>query len=147
MKNIIPLFVIVILWSCSGSSYNFHRNSSFVDLQRYHSQGFFITTGDLHKAYEPIGIIEEVCYHGMLKTKSIQSPDDQADDIYYNTSRSKRQLYICKYEEMLQELVKNAKQKGANGIINLTYKQVTLASGKGKEIQKGILISGMAIKH
>ena len=101
-----------------------YKYSTTLDLSKYSNNGILITTGDLHTTYKPIGIITSVCKNGYkLKPGKKETSNKYIDDVYSNQKTYdnplKYEYYECTISDAIDYLYKQAKVKGANGLIKL----------------------------
>jgi len=146
------LFVFILgLSSCyynPSPSYKLYSNA--IDLKKYSQEGFFISTGEYYKEYDPVGMVEANSQSGYVKVekkgKKVRTGDD---DVYFsakaNPSASGYSYKDSNVEEAIQELVKQAKSLGADGVIQLKFSLSFLViTGRNHPY---VYVSGMAIKR
>jgi hypothetical protein len=153
MKKIIPLLLttlIIFITSCSVSLEKYSQSTSLVDFSSYFNKGIYMTTGDYHSNYIPIGIIEATCYDGYLiknsiKRAEVENNQNMRDDLYGSSITSDKikdyDFKNCTLNDLLDNMYSNAKEKSANGIIRIEIQTIKSTT------QSGIRIIGMAIKY
>ena len=150
------LFSIIILNGCVVLD-KFSTSISNIDLTQFEQEGIFVTTGDFFQNYKSISILTVQCYHGFypkkgIKIKKTDNADRQYEDSIYALTSSgfdKINDYnykSCELEDMFAEIINQAKQKGANGIIKLEIRSISKQGANLKTMQNGIEIVGLAVK-
>lgn len=120
MKKILTLLCIITLSSCGR---NYYIQNESIDYSQYVKQDFFITeASSVSFSYEPVASVYTFVYTGKEKSK----------------------LKRATYKDGIEAICKEAKQKGANGIINLKYDAIY---DKKSGIVDYVYIKGMAIKR
>jgi len=110
-----------------------------IDLTKYNNRGLYLTTGDYSGEYVPIALVQSYCQSGLISADATHPRFE--DDTY--RSQPKSQLRTCKIEQLLDDIVEDAENKGANGIILLKIEtDITINNGLEQEIIK---ITGLAI--
>lgn len=125
------------------------------DLSTFQKQGFLITTGDYNKDYDPISMLSVTCYNGYIKkenSKEKKSKNNIEQDGIYSQSSSvsglKNYNYkMCDINDLLNSLFGSAKELNANGIINLKVLEVNRMTPDNSGLQRGILLTGLAINR
>ena len=156
IKLFAALLSIVILSGCVVLD-KFSTSVSNIDLTQFEKEGIFVTTGDYFQNYKSISILAVQCYDGFypkegIKVKKTDNADRQYEDnIYASTSsefdKTKNYNYkSCELEDMFSEIINQAKQKGANGIIKLEIRSISKQGANPKTMQNGIEIVGLAVK-
>lgn len=150
------LISFLILNSCVVLD-KFSTSVSNIDLTQFEKEGIFVTTGDFFQDYKSISILAVQCYEGFypkegLKTKNVDKENKQYEDNIYGSTPSefdkiKNYNYkTCELEDLFSELINQAKQKGANGIIKLEIRSISKQGENPKTMQNGIEIVGLAVK-
>lgn len=150
ISTAIILSLLLFLTSCIVTNkYSF--NSYSVDLTNFEKQGIFVTTGDFSQKYKSISIVGTVCYDGytpkseyIAKKAKKNGKKSYQDDIYSSNNPPSESLKnfdykACDLNDLFEEIINEAKEQGANGIIKLEIKRI---SGT----RQGIEIQGLAIK-
>jgi len=147
MKRILFFTAVVMLASCS----TYTPMVNFIDYSGYIDQGMFLTeSNSVSFDYQPVGSINVLLYSGFAKTNQQPAPTETkkekvlSDGVYYsgNSAQSKGNYQTATIQEALRIAVQEAKSKGANGIINLSFEYVPYIKGS----PSGWYVSGMAIK-
>ncbi len=147
MKRILFFTAVVMLASCS----TYTPMVNFIDYSGYTDQGMFLTeSNSVSFDYQPVGSINVLLYSGFAKTNqqpaSTETKKEKvlSDGVYYsgNSAQSKGNYQTATIQEALRIAVQEAKSKGANGIINLSFEYVPYTKGS----PSGWYVSGMAIK-
>jgi hypothetical protein len=160
MKNF--MFFVLLLFGMSSCmvlpKYSTYTES--VDLLKYNSQGFLVTTGDLDIHYVPLQFVVSEAYSGYVPksavAKKVQKSID--DDIYTNNRDIKSEessgcyygqisnydYKFCSLDDIFTEIISQSKKAGANGLINIKITEVSKLIKKQPSI--GYQISGLAIK-
>lgn len=156
ISTIILLTSIIFYCGCTVLN-KYEVNSFQIDLTKFEKQGIFATTGDLSQKYKSISILTVNCYDGYSaregKTNKIKRDSinkKNADDAYASNGPSpeRKKFYEyreCSIDDLCYEMITQAKNIGANGIIKLEIRFIS-RNGLNKEIQRGIEISGLAVK-
>ena len=151
------LLFILLLNGCAVLD-KYSISSTSIDLTRFEDQGIFVTTGDLSQKYKSISILVVNCYDGFspksdsMKNGGNRKEENQRfDNIYLEgpTSFDKVKDFdykLCSLDNLFAELINQAKNVGANGIIKLEIRNITKSGITTKTTQKGIEIVGLAIK-
>ena len=146
MKNLIPILFLLILAGCATVDI-YTTSKSSVDLSEYSKQGIFITTGDTPKDYTPVSILTVTCFNGhtvkYVKDVNVYYGDSISRSVYTNDLKSYKP---CTVEDLIPQMIEDAKAKGANGIIKFEIQHISKSSSDGKYLIGGLQITGMAIK-
>lgn len=150
----ILFLMLITLGSCAVLP-KYELNTYTFDFAKFEKQGVLVTTGDMFQKYKSICLLTVDCYNGYIprvsKTEKVKNKtNNSADDAYSNSSPSvesnKNYEYkTCTYDDLLIEMVNQAKDKGANAIIKLEFKPVKKYYSD-KNYVMGIEIEGLAIK-
>lgn len=132
----------------------YSMDSYDIDLTQFEKEGIFVTTGDCFQKYKSISILSSECYHGYVPkgdSKKQNRKDMPEDDLYVSSSptenRKNFEFKRCKFADLFSEMISEAKQLGANGIIRIEIRPVS-REGESKNpevIQRGIMITGLAV--
>ncbi|MCU4175683.1 hypothetical protein [Carboxylicivirga sp. N1Y90] len=149
MKNFLIVSIIILLTQAGCASYpSYDSFDTYIDFDRYSQANFFISINDYNGKFAPKGLLSVSCYSGEQKVEKTKAKDMFNDDIYYSSSSSyKKEFKACNVNELLDEIVSNARSKGADGLTNLKIVNTSRIVKKGnkKMKQPGILITGFAI--
>jgi hypothetical protein len=119
---------------------------SFVDYSQYSANGMFLTeSNSVNFLYEPVGSINVLLYSGYTvdnKQEASEVKKEKGDDIYYSPNPVATRFKGSTIQEALRLVVEQAKDRGANAIINLKCEYVP----GYKYTPPGWHVSGMAIK-
>lgn len=133
MKRILLLLTIVLLSSCCGR--NFYIKTVSLDYSKYLKKGFFMTESpSVSFEYEPIASLQSIVYSGRDKGRSKKKGND-----FYSLEN---EIRWATHDDGLEAIYQEARQKGANGIINITYTSIYDKEG-GIDY---IIVRGMAIQ-
>lgn len=130
----------------------FSTSVSNIDLTQFEKEGIFVTTGDYFQDYTSISILAVQCYEGFYPTEVLKTENRKYEDNIYaltSTEFDKPKNYNyknCELEDLFSELINQAKQKGANGIIKLEIRSISKQGENPKTMQNGIEIVGLAVK-
>lgn len=148
------LLTVLVLSSCAvGDKYSL--TSVSIDLEKFNENGIFVTTGDITKKYKSIAILNVVCYDGYKKKENLNTKKKQKtpkyDDVYGSTSSeiekmSDYEYQSCTIDELFNEIIRQAKEKNANGIIKLDIRNISRQGVNLKTIQTGIELIGQAVR-
>ncbi|RZK63132.1 MAG: hypothetical protein EOO85_31595 [Pedobacter sp.] len=124
--------------------------SSAIDYSEYLKQDMFLSESNaVSFQYQPVASVSVVQLSGYEVKQSGQRAynDDayQSSQSHVVTTTTNKYIYASK-EEVLKQLVKEAKSKNANAIINLEIKPVIVTTPKGYSYLQGYSATGMAIK-
>lgn len=125
------------------------------DFRKYTEENFVISTLSTGFQYSPIGEIEITFHAGYVKKDQVKekAPSTMAKDdpIYGNTnfkgtfySNKKYDYFSPSYDHMLSELVAQAKELGATGILDLKIYPTVIKSKYGSTTF--YTASGLAVK-
>jgi hypothetical protein len=133
MKQIFLLIAIMIMAACSVPQYAVR--TSAVDLSEYNSQGFMVTTSTADVPYKSMAIVYAECSPGAVSVQH-KKEKDLSDPLY--SVQSKPGNYMpCYADDLVHDLVQQAKQMGANSIIDLKIESLP---------NDAMAASGMAVK-
>lgn len=145
MKGIFRSMMIIVtlsMFSCVSIA----PIISFVDYSHYTSNGMFLTeSNSVNFSYEPIGSINVLLYPGYTverKQEVSGAKKEKGDDVYYSPNPVATRFKGSTIQEALRLVVEQAKDRGANAIINLKCEYVP----GYKYTPPGWHVSGMAIK-
>jgi uncharacterized protein YbjQ (UPF0145 family) len=148
MKKILPLAAIIcIMLSCSYLRPPAILLSNSLDYSEYQKDGFFITeSNSVNFDYKPIGSVSGINVAG-YKMRGI-TLKVYSDDVFRTENKASIQttseFVPATQKAVLAEMVKKAKEIGANSIINLNIKYFSHSDGKTST--SGYEGTGMAIK-
>ncbi|MEJ2884370.1 hypothetical protein [Pedobacter sp. GR22-6] len=137
---------IALLYSCSPPvvKTRYIKDVYIFDYSKYSDKGFFFSeSNSVNFNYVPIGSVNaynESGYEIISAIKEHKNNDDvlmTAESFHTSTRGYGSKLILADRSELLDEVYKEAVNKGANGVINLKFVFTT----------KSISISGMAIKR
>ena len=151
---IITIIMTFVFNSCAVVLDKYELTSSSIDLTKFDKQGLFVTTGDFSGKYKSKTILIASCYAGYspkLDFKEKPKKKQYNDNIYYGNSNiaddvKNYNFKSCKTEDLFNEVISQAKNNGANGIIKLEIRNITKPGISGTSFQNGIEIVGLAIK-
>ncbi len=150
MKTSITLTLVLMLLFSSCASYpKYETFDTYIDFEKYSQVGFFLSIDDYNHSYMPKGLLSVSCYSGVQKTEVSKPKDMFNDDLYYSSSsKFKKEFRTCRVEELLDEIVNEARSKGADGLVNVKIVNTSrmVKEGNKKMKQPGLLITGFAIK-
>lgn len=141
LRSFILIIFILSLIGCKVAIPTYDSPVDEIDLRPYSEAGFFVTTGDYFKDYEPVSILVRSCKSKVTVEDTRQDKSD--DDIY--RKQELKQIKYCNLADMVGDLVKEAKSRGANGLIQVKIES-KVVSEQGQYIPY-VFISGMAIKR
>lgn len=145
MNKIYLFFIcmlIIIFTSCNVYDPYIISNHT-IDFSSYSKEGFFITeSNSVSFEYEPIGSIITEVYSG-YNAEEIKIKEE--NEIYGEITKTiKKGVYVkASPDDAIYFLIEQAKELGANGIINLKIQPV---SSKNEYKIIGYYVTGMAIK-
>jgi len=149
MKNLLISSIMALLTLAGCASYpSYDSFDTYIDFDKYSQADFFISINDYSGKFAPKGLLSVSCYSGEQKVEVTKPKDMFNDDIYYSSSSNyKKEFKACNINELLDEIVNNARSKGADGLTNLKIVNTSrmLKKGNKKMKQPGILITGFAI--
>lgn len=146
MKKLLILSVICLsLGGCKVYEPKFDLETYYLDYRPFTSDGFFITeSNSVSFEYTSVGsiLVESTSGYTKEKTKKVENNDIYGDGTYEDSKYIYRDasLYDC-----LEDAILQAKQLGADGIINLEMKPINKL--KKGYYADGYYITGMAIKR
>lgn len=135
MKKLLPIVMVsLLLSSCTFSFYprSYEENVSYYDFNRYNSEGFFISVDSYNGSYTPVGYLDiTVCPGDSVigaesKGKLIKEyPLIKVDENTEARSVTGKGMVTRKISSdlLLSILVKKAKEKGANGLVDFKVKE------------------------
>lgn len=130
-KSLIAIFALIALVGCSTPK--FYTSGNFVDYSKYMEKGFFVSeSNSVNFTYTPVGSVSGSCYSG--NTSGSTKDKNSLLGKMYNYK-------FATIEDAMDAMYQIAIEKGANGVINLTFSQQIDKSGRSF-----ITASGMAIK-
>lgn len=142
MKRLILLAVaVIVMCSCSVMTHQRYVSTMFLDFQPYTESGFFISPNPYTGQFEPVGEIS-IYVQPALQRPAKQIKGSYEDGLYVPNNASVVQESISS-AELLEMAVKEARDKGADGISNFKCVRISDVS----EIEPyHYEISGFAIK-
>ena len=130
------LFILIastfILFGCSKTFYS--ESVSVIDYREYINEGFTISPTVTGFNYQPISNIEVSFLMGDLKKG--EDGKGLLEYVPYKGYKSTNKIYYPSGKRMMDKMVTEAKNMGANGLINF---KVTINAGKW-------VASGIAVK-
>lgn len=153
LSLIVGAVLVALLTSCKASTPQFYHEAYFLDLRPLTDDGFFITeSNSVGFDYQPIGTMTLYEFSGEDKTYVVTQEEvekDWNDGIYVQTGIKMRSSHwrTATGKSALDELVKLAKNEGANGIINLTIKYNYYVYNNTPMYLENVQISGMLIRR
>jgi hypothetical protein len=163
--SIISKFVLLIsvlfLNACAVSNKvvidSYVLTSSAIDLSTFEKQGIFVTTGDLSQKYKSVSILVSTCYHGYIPNENYKNEPESSsvkkqnyDDLYATpapgVNLNNYDFMLCTLDDLFAEIISQAKNKGANGIIKLEIRNISRPGPSSKSTQTGLEIVGLAIR-
>jgi uncharacterized protein YbjQ (UPF0145 family) len=147
LKKIVLLATSCFMFSCSYLRPPAILLSNSLDYSEYQKDGFFITeSNSVNFSYNPIGSVSGLNVAG-YKIKAT-SAKVYSDDVFRTENKSSIQttseFIPATQTAVLAEMVKKAKEIGANSIINLNIKYFSHSDGKTST--SGYEGTGMAVK-
>ncbi len=116
--------ILVIICSCTSGKF-YGKQVYFLDFRPYNDKGFLMSTTVIGEKYETIGEISIKCNSGyIVNEKKLQMYSGNTTPVMTINQKTPKQDWDV--NEVLDELYKEAKSLGANGVINikLTSEQV-----------------------
>lgn len=122
MKKTLSLIsIILFLGSCTPAPFRVSHHET--NLSQYNKNGFFITTGDYTKEYEPISILTSSCNKVHTQKPQTRKPVNKkikTDDIYFSPENNSGYDWTSTTtQDLLNEMVAKAKASGADALIRL----------------------------
>ena len=148
MKKILLLTITsFVLFGCSSLRPPAMLLSTSLDFAEYQKEGFFITeSNSVNFDYTPIGSVSGINVAGYKMAGTTLKV--YSDDVFRTENKSfvqtTSEFIPATQKAVLAEMVKKAKEIGANSIINLNIKYFSHSDGKTS--RAGYEGSGMAIK-
>jgi len=136
----------------------YEMSSNSIDLSKFEKQGIFVTTGDLSQKYKSVSILNVNCYDGYIpktdakkKIENIKEKFQRVDEVYSSAPAAGDKLKnfnykLCRLDELFDDLISQAKNIGANGLIKLEIKNINRSGISSKTTQRGIEIVGLAVR-
>lgn len=142
MKRLLFIFAVVLLTSCVSLS----PIVNFIDYSAYNADGIFLTeSNSVNFKYEPIGSVQVLLYSSFRQKEPVSkelAKERKMEDAIYGSSSTNRTVYQgATASEALNLAVSQAKNKGANAIINLKCDYFPAS----KNAPSGWIVSGMAV--
>lgn len=153
LSLIVGVVLVALLASCKSSTPAFKHEAYLVDLRTMTDDGFFITeSNSVGFDYQPIGVMTLFEYSGEDKTYVVTQQEVQQDlnDGIYVQSMMKRQSKhwrTADSQSALNEMVRVAKEQGANGIINLSIKYNYYIYNEVPMYLESVEVRGMLIRR
>jgi len=152
IKPLAFLISILIFNSCVVLD-KYTTTATNIDLTQFEREGIFVTTGDLFQKYKSVSILAVQCYNGFDPKEGYQIKNEEkennqyVDDIYASRpSDYDNNFKTCALGDLFSELINQAKQKGANGIIRLEIRNISRQGENPKTLQNGTEIIGLAVQ-
>lgn len=135
MKKIICfLFATMLFASCTTTRF-YSRDVYFLDFRPYAEKGFLMSTTTIGEKYQALGELNINCHSGYMKDTGKNWDDDVNMTITKNTKE-----HLWTIDEVLNDIYEEAKELGANGIINIRFS--SYRNGEFVDFE----ISGLAVK-
>lgn len=134
------IIVIILLLTSCRTLYDWE---SYVDYKKHYENGFFISAYDYFGKYEPVGELFIARYDKNQKFEGKITRGYGESPYGYEKIKVTPQM-------VMDALVESAKEKGADGLINVNYERIKIFhSGRGYSYYKfiGYYAKGMAIKR
>lgn len=156
MKKLIYLtsfILMVFLGSCSRNTTQFTQIGTLLDLRPLTNDGFFITeSNSVGFDYQPIGVMTLLEVSGEDENHVVTKQEvksDYSDDLYFSAiiKKQSKKWKDADGFSALTELVRLAKEEGANGIINLKIKNNWFMVNNKPQYIISVEVSGMLIKR
>jgi hypothetical protein len=157
MKSLrfLTAFLLISIFLLDGCAVMDTYESSVysIDLSKFEKQGIFVTTGDLSQKYTSVSILVVNCYNGYIPKAITNNQEENKkekirheDDLYADDEKLNNPYKFCSLDDLIDELIRETKNIGANGLIKLEIRNVNRPGVSNKEIQRGIEITGLAVR-
>lgn len=123
MKKLTLLLIITIGFVACKTQY-YSLQTTGIDLQQYEKEGFRVSITGLEIPYESIAIVYSDCIPGVDANIKKQKPD--FTNPVYETPEINNNYRHCYSEDLLDDMVRQSKQVGANALINLKFETAYL---------------------
>lgn len=140
MKKLLLLMFIALAIGCQTSKF-FKTVTYLLDFRSYAEKGFYMSTAGINQQYMPVGEITVVCHDG-YDMNTVKIKKNEAGGLY-GVIRKNSQKIKCTPEILLEQLYNEAKNLGANGVINI---QIIDSQYKGVDSTKKMTITGLLVK-
>lgn len=123
------LLVFIALAACSAPQYMLQTVTT--DFSAYTRQGFTFSTTTINQAFTPVGMVEAVCFEGVVageRTKDLRDP------LYITPQRGN--IALCTTPDLVDALYQEATRLNANGVINLEF-STQLINGREAFVARG----------
>ncbi|MGQ8336153.1 hypothetical protein ACUNWD_06340 [Sunxiuqinia sp. A32] len=131
MKKIFYVIILSLLVGCAVMPRPREVLHFNYDFREYSEQGFFISPNPYIGEYKPLGLIKIEVFPGQVKELNNES-ENKLDTPYISKNST---FYVdeeIRTDELLDILVKQAKNMGANGIVNFkAYEDFIVSFHKG----------------
>lgn len=146
MKQILTLILAAILAaSCGVATHTRVTEAAFTDYRPYTSAGFFLSPDPYPGAFDALGEVTVIVTPAILprtQTK-IRKASTFSDGVYSNATTTSSYVYEdVNAEDLLEEAVKLAKERGADGLVDIDIQCVP--TGDAVDPTKYVL-TGLAI--
>jgi uncharacterized protein YbjQ (UPF0145 family) len=140
MRKLMITLITVFFFGCSVHTTNERITKEYVyNFKKYTEEGFFISPDPYPNEFKPLGLITIHIYPGKKKqTKKEEGFGGGEYEVYIEESISP---YEC-----LDNLVKKAKDMGANGLSNFNFEVNWIYDNRTDISEKVYIVSGFAIK-
>ena len=128
MKKYLLLMIVALTTSCRTY---YSEQSNVLDFRKYTENGFVINPTASGMDFEPISMISVSFYSGEKIEKSLKNENGIIN--LYNKSAQTR-FYCATPDRMLEKIVSECKNMGANGIINFNIKPIPEAKYQSWEV-------------
>jgi len=132
--------VLILIGGCAAPISKYQINTVSIDLSNYSKEDFFISTGDYYGAFYPVSVITVTCKSGYVSNNGIII-QSEVEDTYRQKSISP--VKECDTKTLLDQLIINAKNSNADGLINMKFYSETVFINGGPVILSKA--SGLAI--
>ena len=135
MKSLrfLTAFLLISIFLLDGCAVMDTYESSVysIDLSKFEKQGIFVTTGDLSQKYTSVSILVVNCYNGYIPKAITNNQEENKkekirheDDLYADDEKLNNPYKFCSLDDLIDELIRETKNIGANGLIKLEIRNV-----------------------
>ena len=138
MKKILLLMMVAVLSSCSVK---FYETSSILDLKKYTGDDFTINPTSVSNGdFEPLGTISNYFNIGKAKKGDEHKVTSRTYKMHGNTYNDG---FDVSFDYMMEKTINDAKNLGANGIIEFKITDVV----NNSKAKVGYRITGTAVRY